>query len=163
MVFGPNPSLPPTNPDRFSHTPLVDTPRSSFDLSHRHITALNSGDIVPIMVDEVYPGDTWQVGIKGFGRMPALIHPYMDHINHSTWCFFVPMRLVWQNTEKFFGERDNPTDSIDFQIPTISNKTAAQNPVGGIYDYMGIPAGQALNTEAVDGSGVRINALYFRA
>ena len=69
----------------------------------------------------------------------------------ETFFFFVPNRLVWDNWQRFMGERTDPDDSIDFTVPQVSIASVS---TGSLYDYMGVPAGQAASFE--------INALPFR-
>jgi hypothetical protein len=61
----------------------------------------------------------------------------MDNIKIETFFFFVPMRLVWDNWQRFMGEQANPGDSIDFTIPTSSSGSSVTT--GTIGDYMGLP------------------------
>lgn len=122
---------------RFSMVPDVKIPRSSFDRSHGLKTAFNSGWLVPILVDEVLPGDSFNVKMTAFARLATPIKPIFDNIIMDTFFFAVPNRLLWQNWERFNGQQDNPGDSTDYLIPTTST-------LGGIaestlYDYMGVP------------------------
>lgn len=137
----------------FSQVPKADIPRSSFDRSYNYKTALDASFLYPVYVDEVLPGDTVSLRASLFGRLATPLKPTLDNIHCETFFFFVPARLTWQNWERFMGAQDNPGDSTDFTIPTITA------PVGGftegsIYDYMGIPTGVA---------GLEINALPLRA
>jgi hypothetical protein len=62
----------------------------------------------------------------------------MDNMYLDTFYFFVPMRLVWDNYAKFFGEQTNPGDSTDYVIPTdVANSISAKE--GTLLDYFGIP------------------------
>jgi len=94
--------------------------------------------LIPVMVDEVLPGDTFNCHMTAFGRLATPLHPFMDNMFLDTFFFFVPNRLLWTNWQKFMGEQANPGDSTDFLIPQIVS------PVGGyvngsVYDYMGLP------------------------
>ena len=46
------------NTHNFAMIPRADIPRSSFRIQSTHKTTFNGGDLVPIYVDEVLPGDT---------------------------------------------------------------------------------------------------------
>ena len=120
----------------FSEVPKVQIPRSSFDRSHGYKTTINSDFLYPILVDEVLPGDTHNLNATLFARMATPIHPIMDNLYLDTFYFFVPIRIIWDNWEKFNGAQDNPGDSIDFTVPQI---TTTNTPEDSIYDYMGIP------------------------
>ena len=122
----------------FSNVPQADIPRSSFDRTHGHKTTFNSGYLVPFFVDEVLPGDTFNLKATAFARMATPIYPITDNLFMDTFFFFVPYRLLWTNWKKFNGEQTNPGDSTDYVVPKITS------PVGGylentIYDYMGLP------------------------
>ena len=138
---------------QFSQVPHAQIERSSFDRSHGLKTTFNSGDLVPIFVDEVLPGDTFSLNATMFGRLATPLHPFMDNLFMDTFYFFVPNRLIWTNFVKFFGEQDNPNDSTSYLVPTITS------PAGGyleqtVFDYMGLPTKIATMTH---------NALHLRA
>jgi len=123
---------------RFSEVPKADIPRSTFDRSHGVKTTFNAGWLVPIFVDEALPGDTLSLDMTGFGRLATPIHPFMDNLFIDTFFFAVPNRLIWENWQRFNGEQDNPEDSTDYIIPTMTS------PAGGytyssLSDYFGIP------------------------
>jgi hypothetical protein len=123
---------------QFSQTPKAEIQRSSFDRSHGFKTTFDSGLLIPCLVDEVLPGDTFNVNMTGFARLATPIYPIMDNMFLDTHFFSVPMRLVWDNWEKFNGAQDNPGDSVDFTIPTMTS------PAGGyanesLSDYFAIP------------------------
>lgn len=145
-----------SNQHLFSQIPRADIQRSSFNRSHGYKTTLDSGYLdsgylVPFFVDEVLPGDTFNLKATLFGRLATPAVPFMDNMYLETFFFFVPNRLVWDNWQKFNGEQKNPGDSTDFLIPTLE---AGKHEVGSIADYFGIPTGVSLD---------KINALPFRA
>lgn len=135
----------------FSQIPRAEIQRSNFNRSHGLKTTFNSGYLVPFYVDEVLPGDTFNLKATLFGRLATPVVPFMDNLYLETFFFFVPNRLVWDNWQKFNGEQENPGDSTDFLVPTLAANTWQ---VGSLADYFGIPTGVNL-------SG--INALPFRA
>lgn len=142
--------------NRFSQVPNSPIQRSVFDRSHDYKTTLDSGYLIPFFVDEVLPGDTFKLRVNAFVRMNTLIAPFMDNVFMDTFFFFVPNRLVWDNWQRFCGEKKNPGDSTDFLIPSLSGTNTFTN--GSIFDYMGLPTGVAL-----DPANTPINALPFRA
>lgn len=122
----------------FSQVPKAEIQRSRFDRSHGYKTSFNAGELIPVFVDEVVPGDTFSVNMTGFCRLSTPLRPFMDNVFLNSFFFFVPLRLVWNNFQRFMGEQLNPGDSTDFTIPQIVS------PVGGygeqsIYDYMQLP------------------------
>ncbi len=125
----------------FSQVPNVTIGRSKFNRSHVLKTTFDEGKLIPIFCDEVLPGDSFKLKVTTFTRMATPIFPVMDNLYLETFFFFVPMRLIWDNFQKFMGEQENPGDSTDFLIPTYTATTAPA--VGSLSDYFGIPTGVA--------------------
>ena len=67
---------------RFAELPSVDIERSIFDRSSTHKTSFNVGDLIPFYVDEVLPGDTFQVTTSKVVRLQTLLTPVMDNLHH---------------------------------------------------------------------------------
>ncbi len=123
----------------FSQVPNVTIGRSKFNRSHVLKTTFDEGKLIPIFVDEVLPGDSFKLKVTTFTRMATPIFPVMDNLYLETFFFFVPMRLIWENFQKFMGEQENPGDSTDFLIPTATPTSSVA--VGSLSDYFGIPTG----------------------
>lgn len=132
-----NKRLPSNMAHRFSEIPEVNIPRSSFDRSHTLKTTFDAGYLVPILVDEALPGDTFNVKLTAFSRLATPIKPIMDNMFMETFFFAIPYRLVWDNWQKFNGEQTNPGDSTDYLIPTMEAGFQAQ--ANTLADYMGLP------------------------
>jgi len=124
---------------QFSLVPRADIQRSTFNRSHGVKTAFNSGYLVPILVDEVLPGDTFRLRSTLFCRMTTPLKPVLDNLYLDTFYFYVPNRLIWANFKKFMGEQANPADSISYLCPTIQSP-ASGSAVGSLSDYLGMPA-----------------------
>ena len=122
----------------FSQVPKTEIPRSRFNRSHGLKTTFDEGYLVPILVDEILPGDTVNLGATLFTRMATLMSPIMDNLYIDTFFFFVPERLVWENFQRMCGEQDNPDDSTDFIFPTITAPTGGWK-AQSLADYFGIP------------------------
>ena len=123
----------------FSRVPKADIPRSSFNRSHGYKTTLDeAGYLYPVFVDEVYPGDSFNLNMSGFGRMATPIHPVMDNMFLDTFFFYVPSRLLWDNFKKFHGEQVDPGDSTDYTIPVMTTPGAGYAE-GSLADFFGIP------------------------
>lgn len=141
----------------FSQIPRANIQRSSFNRSHTYKTAFNSNYLIPFFVDEVLPGDTFNLKASLFGRLSTPAVPIMDNLYLDTFFFFVPTRLVWDNWQRFNGEQKNPDDSTDFLVPTVN----CDGESGTIYDYFGIPYLEGNGADA--GSTIEVNSLPFRA
>lgn len=122
----------------FAMVPRADIPRSRFSMQKTLKTTFDSGYIVPIMCEEVLPGDTFNVNVTMFGRLATPIFPVMDNLHLDSFFFFVPNRLVWTNWVKFMGEQDNPADSISYTIPQQVSP-AGGYAIGSLQDYLGLP------------------------
>jgi hypothetical protein len=125
----------------FSQNPDIKIQRSSFNRDHGHTTAFDAGYLVPVFVDEALPGDTFNCDMSGFARLATPIYPLMDNLFMDTHFFAVPLRLVWDNWQKFCGEQTDPGDSIDYLVPTMTSTTGTGYSEESIHDYFGIPPG----------------------
>jgi hypothetical protein len=141
---------------QFSQTPKVETERSSFDRTHQHKTTFDAGKLIPFYVDEVLPGDSFNVNTTLFGRLATPLHPIMDNMFLDTHYFFVPNRLLWDNFKKFMGQQDNPTDSTDYLVPQLVDNNNTGFAEGSIEDYFGLPI-------AAQATGLSVSALWHRA
>lgn len=122
----------------FATIPHADIQRSVFNRGCGHKTTFNSGDLIPIYVDEILPGDTVELHGVHVGRLATLLRPIMDNMYLDTFFFFVPYRLLWDNWEKFNGAQTNPGDSTTFSIPQLTD-AAAGWPELSLGDYFGLP------------------------
>ena len=123
---------------QFSEIPKAEIPRSNFNRSHGLKTTFDVGNLVPIFMDEALPGDTFNLKMTAFSRLATPLHPFMDNMFMNSFFFAVPIRLIWDNFLKFNGEQDNPTDSTDFLIPTMTSPEGGYDPLS-LSDYFGIP------------------------
>lgn len=135
-----------------------DVPRSRFTGSWTRKTTFDAGFLVPILCDEVLPGDMLKYDITAYVRMSTPLFPMFDNQRIDTHVFFVPARLVWNNWSRFMGEQDDPNTFSTYLIPEI------QSPAGGwaansVYDHFGIP----VQSQITAGQSIAINALPLRA
>ena len=84
--------LPSVMKHSFSDVPTVDVPRSSFNRSHGHKTTFDADYLIPVLVDEVLPGDTFNVNMSFFARLATPLWPIMDNAYLESFFFFVPTR-----------------------------------------------------------------------
>ena len=139
----------------FAKAPTINMPRSKFKRTHGYKTTFDADYLVPILTDEMLPGDTFNLKLDAFVRMTTPIYPILDNLHLETFFFFVPNRLLWDNWEPFMGARTGPSDTTSsdtYTVPTIT--TAAGVTSGSLSDYFGIPTGIA---------GLTYNSLHHRA
>lgn len=130
----------------FSKLPRANIRRSVFDRSSRHLSSGVVGDLIPFYVDEVLPGDTFDVTTSKVLRFQTLLTPIMDNMYLDTYWFFVPNRLTWSHWEEFCGEnKTGPwAQSVVYQIPSIgcpvdSSGNLQHFSSGTLADYFGLP------------------------
>lgn len=145
--------------DQFNNVMQMKQPRSAFRRDFSRRSTFNADDLVPIFVDEILPGDDLTVKLNAQIRMTTPIKPLFDNLYLETFFFFIPNRLVWDNWERFQGQQDNPTDSVNYLTPILDKTKAPMNTtgftVGSIYDYYGLPT----QVTGLDD----IQAMFFRA
>ena len=138
----------------FSQVPNAEIPRAKFDRSCGYKTTFDSGYLIPVFVDEALPGDTFNCKMTAFARLATPLHPFMDNMKLDSFFFAVPVRLIWDNFQKFNGEQINPNDSTDYLVPTMDAPATTGYIAGSLSDYFGIP------TEIAD---LTHNSLHHRA
>lgn len=148
------------NERHFLNVPQMHASRTRFNRDQTILTTFDSGKLIPFFVDEVLPGDTFQVNTSAIIRMTTPKYPVMDDAFVDFYYFFCPNRILWDNFKYFMGEVEETPwmPSKTYKVPKIVIQGAndAPNPVEGtILDYMGVPTKIKNNFE--------INALPIRA
>lgn len=117
--------------------------RNKFSLSYHKLLSCNMGQLLPIGLTEVLPGDSFQQSTAALIRVSPLLAPVMHPVHVRIHHWFVPHRLVWEDWEAFItGGPDGMDDSA---FPTIAMTFASGTPdtgnnqLGFLPDYMGIP------------------------
>lgn len=133
-----------SNPAKqFVELPKAQIPRSVFTRSHSYKTAMPVSKLVPFFVDEVLPGDTFNLKTTILARLSTPIVPFMDNLYLRTFFFFVPNRLLWDHWEAMNGDqRSGPTASTDYLVPQAQINNLA---IGTLGDFLGLPTGVAQN------------------
>lgn len=167
------------NLNRFVMNPTnLNISRSRFNRPHTHKTTFQSGDLVPIYLDEVLPGDTFDVNISQVVRMLTPAVPVMDNCFLDTYFFFVPNRLCTMNPldwQKICGENTNGYWAPDeeFTLENTGNTfdlaflTTKNIESGSAFNYFGLPilskAKAGVWADARFGHKFEINAMPFVA
>lgn len=124
----------------FSKVSQKDVPYSTFNMSYDRKFSLNMGDLVPMHLQEVIPGDVFNHKTQQILRLAPLVSPMMHEVNVFTHFFFVPSRLLWEGWEDFIT---GGKDGLDIQLPPVSSVTCSRGSLG---DYLGLP----INKECKD-------------
>lgn len=162
------------NTAHFSRMPQSRKPHTRFKKPFCHGGTMDHGDIVPVYAKLVAPGDIINERIIGNIRLSTPIAPLYSSIKLSFNAFFVPLRLIWANCKKFFGENDSSAgpQTTTYYVPTyplnITGSNGTQVKVGTVSHYLGKPLykGNTLDgavSTQVSNPGVRVSILKERA
>lgn len=126
--------------NRFAENPQVGVSRSRFQRNSDNKTTFNTGDLIPVYLDEVLPGDTHQVDVACVMRMATPIFPVMDNAFCDFYFFFVPNRLLWEHWKEFMGENKETawTPKTEYSVPQVTAPTGGWAE-GTLADYLGLP------------------------
>ena len=141
---------------RFALNPTnLDISRSRFTRNSSVKTSFNVGDIIPFYVDEVLPGDSFDVKTNKVVRMQPLVCAPMDNLYLDVYYFFCPNRLVWKHWVNLMGENTESAwiPQTEYEVPQLVSPPDTGWTVGTLADYFGIP------TNVPD---LSVNALPFR-
>ncbi len=133
---------------QIENTPFPIVPQSTFNLSQSRKTTFNAGKLLPVLMQEILPGDEFTLNTTALIRSSALIAPSMDnaevHINY----FFVPNRIIWENFKEFMGENKTGTwykKGQQLSIPQITSPSEGFA-VGSLADHLGLPVNQDIGS-----------------
>lgn len=132
------------NERHFLQIPEMHASRTRFNRDQTILTTFDSGKLIPFFVDEVLPGDTFQVDTTAIIRMSTPKYPVMDDAFIDFYYFYTPDRILWDNFKHFMGEVEEtpwmPTKT--YAVPQIKINASTAKPAPderSILDYMGVP------------------------
>jgi len=100
--------------------------------------AFDASDLIPIMCEEVLPGDTWQHTESIMARLATPIAPVVDDMDLETFYFYVPNRILDKNWEDLITGADDT-----LLVPTIVPVNDALNgwtlKPNSVFDFFGLP------------------------
>lgn len=132
------------NERHFNQIPKMKASRTRFNRDQTVLTTFDSGKLIPFYVDEVLPGDTFNVDTSAIIRMTTPKYPVMDDAFIDFYYFYCPNRILWDNFKTFMGEVEQTPWMPEkaYRVPEIiikgTSEKAAPNE-GSILDYMGVP------------------------
>lgn len=141
----------------FAQVPAVSIPRSSFRRNMTYKTTFDAGYLNCVYLDEVLPGDTFNFSLTPYLRiLSPLKYPILDNLKVDFQAYFVPVRLVYDEYEEFFGSSKGQSGHWEYDdshlMPGITSPSGGWT-AGSLADQFGIPIGVA---------DLRVNALPFR-
>ncbi|WGL31437.1 major capsid protein [Dipodfec virus UOA04_Rod_1048] len=103
---------------------------------------IDEGYLYPLIDIEVLPADTFKINLETLCRAATPVFPVMDNLYGEWQLFYIPDRLVWQNSEAFYGAGAASPDGYDTQFirPVVKSPTGGF-PRKSIFDYLGWPVG----------------------
>lgn len=144
----------------FNSVKLRKPKKSVFDLSHEKKLSCNMGDLVPIYLDEVVPGDKFRVSTEMLMRLAPMISPVMHRCNAYIHYFLVPNRLVWNEWEDFITGGDDGLAAPAYPYLHIGDEHKSLLYKGTLADYFGLPV---TNSSMAIANWFDVSALPFRA
>jgi hypothetical protein len=145
----------------FDRVQVFKPKKSVFDLSHNRYGTCRMGQLVPVYVGDVVPGDVFEISEEVLVRTTPLATPCMSEIDVYMHWWFVPMRLVFDDWEDWFSPDESEYDTPTITFPYINIDTGlgvTSRNENSLMAHMGV-AGGALAT----GTPFTINPLPFRA
>lgn len=106
--------------------------RYKHSLSHYHLTTGDMGQLLPVALMEVLPGDTFRHASSVLLRVSPLVKPVMHPVSVRIHSFFVPSRLIWSDWEDFITGKN-----AELTVPTHTINTGADD--SDLMDRFGVP------------------------
>lgn len=133
------------NERHFNQIPEMKASRTRFNRDQTILTTFDSGKLIPFYVDEVLPGDTFNVNTSAIIRMTTPKYPVMDDAFIDFYYFYCPNRILWDDFKYFMGEVESTPwlPAKTYKVPeikiTVATGGLAKPVEGTILDYMGVP------------------------
>lgn len=132
------------NERHFLQIPEMHASRTRFNRDQTILTTFDAGKLIPFFVDEVLPGDTFQIDTAAIIRMTTPKYPVMDNAYIDLYYFYAPNRILWDDFKHFMGEVEETPwmPTIAYKVPQIKINGTTEKPAPdekSILDYMGVP------------------------
>lgn len=128
--------------------------RNLFSLSHKVNLSCDQGELIPIGLVEVLPGDIFRHGTSLLIRLAPMLAPVFSQLNVTVFQFYVPTRIVWDDFENFITGGPDGDDATAHPYIEFASGVS----LGSLGDYFGIPP----SVNNVGGVGVGVSAIPFR-
>ncbi len=127
--------------------------RNQFNLSHEHKTSVDMGQLIPVLTEEVLPGDTFIHRATALARVAPLAQPLMHRCELRMHTFYTPNRVLWNalNKESDIGLETGGSweDYITGQETNGGKPMYSTTADDEVLDYMGIPPKEGLEVDAL--------------
>lgn len=133
--------------------------RAKFNLSNFHNCTLKMGQLYPVHLQEVLPGDTIQMSQSIFMRLAPMVAPVMHPVYMFCHTFYIPSRVIanWMSEKnKAVPSSKNQNSKFDFEsfitggsdgtdsqmIPQAQIYADSTSPESSLADAFGLPVQQ---------------------
>lgn len=99
-------------------------PRNGFSLSKRNILSAPVGMLIPCYVNDLNPGDHFEIDLNGFTRTRPLNTAAFSKCNQVIEAFFVPYRLLWSQWQRFITGLSASDVSLSPSLYTASSQNS---------------------------------------
>lgn len=134
--------------------------RSKFDLSFPLQTTFNAGLLVPFLVQDTLPNDTFYISARSFIRAQPMTAPLLHDVDVFLQYFYCPERILWDNAPAFFLG-SNEVDGVAPPTRPYIMSPAEGFGIGSLADYLGVPT--PTSEDDPTGKNVKFSAIPFRA
>lgn len=134
----------------YATNPKIKISRTMFDLSRTQKTTFNAGDLIPILIEENIPGDTFSVSLNAVIEMTTPLKPTMDLAICNVYAFKVPMRLLWEHFPEMFGENNSGywAQQTEYTVPKLTAPDGGWNK-DSIMAHLGVRQGVKTTVSAL--------------
>lgn len=132
----------------FTRVGNLNPSRSLFNLSYEKKFSCDMGQLIPVLCDEVVPGDVWDIGASAIVRFQPLVAPVLHQVDLYYHVFFVPYRILWEDWEDFIS--GGPDGNLVPTLPRWAPLMALEVGKGSLWDYLGFPVLPAAPVAATD-------------
>lgn len=153
----------------YEHTAGLRPGRSAFDLSHTKVFDADIGRLVPVLCEDVMPGDVFDIAAINTIRAQPLVTPIYHKLDVYCHYFFVPYRILFKDWEKFITGGASGDE-------TVALPKAFENAIGvegqvdldryGLWDYLGFPmhnSSTGIPSNSIEMHTAQVNDFPWRA
>lgn len=146
----------------FTRIRLPKLGKNNFDLSYENKLTCQMGQLVPIVCQEVIPGDQFKMSSNILVRFNPMLAPLMHRVDVYTHFFFVPNRLIWDEWEDFITGGEDGLALPEMPYMTYrelllrqAGNTAPIIGFNSLSDYLGIPCNIDINNPFGEGKKIQ--------
>lgn len=108
----------------FDYAGLKNKPkRNGFDLSRKNIYSISAGELLPVLTEEMLPGDSFTIDLQSFARSQPMNTAAFARMRQYYDFFFVPYHLLWSRFGNFITDVPNNQISKSSAVGTNQRNT----------------------------------------